>query len=533
MTQPPPQERARTRLSISAVLVATGILFSRISGYVRITLFSYVFGLTPPADAFNAALRIPNFLQNLLGDGVLSASLIPVYARLMSRENQARADQVARAILGVLAVTIAALVAAGVTFAPALLPLIAPGYSGETRELTITLVRIFFPGIGLLVFSAWCIAVLNSHHRFFLAYVAPVCWNAAIITALVLFRHLPLDEIAIKLSWAALVGAALQLAVQVPGVWRIMAPHWSSASPGLGPHVREVLTSSVPVIFSRGVVQVSSYVDTTIATLLPAGALTALTNATQLYQLPIALFGMSVTSATLPSLAAANAEHRSDLLRMRLEDGQRMIAVLVVPSVMAFLAIGDVMIAMLLEHGAFTHVDTIYVATVLAGSAIGLLATTVGRLYANGFYALGDTRTPMHFAVIRVVLVGVLGYLLAVVGPPLVHVEAKWGAVGLTASAGFAGWLEFVLLRRALTRRVSFSPLSVAFLARAWGIAGVAAAVATALRWVLPVDLRVVRGLVIVGAFGSTYLALSHAAGLMSLTTLVRRVFRRPGRARA
>jgi putative peptidoglycan lipid II flippase len=523
-----PGRTAGQKLSVSAVLVAAGILLSRISGYVRITLFAYVFGVeSNAADAFNAGFRICNFLQNLLGEGVLSASLIPVYSRLLSRERQAHADLVARAVLGVLALVTAAGVLIGVIFTPELIPLIAPGYSGAKRALTIRLVRIFFPGVGLLVMSAWCLAILNSHRKFFLSYAAGVLSNAALVTALVLFRHDPLDQVAVKLAWAALVGAALQLSAQLPTVWRIMAAHWSRMTADLRPHVREVLVSSLPIIFSRGVVQVSSYIDTYIATLLPVGALTAFTNASQLYQLPIALFGMAVTAAALPTLSAASAQHDQTELRRSLESGQQMIAVLVVPSVVAFLAIGDVMIALLLEHGRFTHADTIYVAVVLAGSSVGLLATTIARLYANAFYALGDTRTPMRFAVVRVTLVALLGFVLGVIVPRHLGIPLKWGAAGLTISAGLAGWVEFGLLRAALSRRLRFTAISISFLTRIWLVAMAAAAAATVLRWALPPDLRVLRGLIIIGTYGGAYLAIARASGLMAVDELLRRLRRR------
>jgi putative peptidoglycan lipid II flippase len=507
------------------------MLLSRISGFIRTWLFAWVFGLeTGAADAFNTAIRIPNFLQNLLGEGVLSASLIPVYARLLSREHQARADQVARVVLAALVFVTAVLVVGGMAAAPQLVRIIGVGYSGPTRELTIQLVRIFFPGIGLLVVSAWCLAILNSHHRFFLSYVAPVFWNAAIIAALVIFRNEPLPRVAVALSWAALVGAALQLGVQVPTVWRLMSGQGGSGGADLRPYVIEVLTSSIPVIFSRGVVQVSAIIDATIATLLPTGAVTALANATQLYQLPISLVGMAVTSAALPGMSTASATHRDDLVRNRLESGQAMITVLVVPSVVAFLALGDVMVALLFEHGHFRHADTIWVAGVLAGSAVGLLATTVGRLYANAFYAFGDTATPTRFAVIRVVLVAILGYVMAVLLPPAFGIPLKWGAAGLTLSAGFAGWVEFALLRRALARRVAFAAIPIGLLLKAWAAALAAAAVASAFRWVVPPDWLVLRGLAIIGTYGIGYLLLAHAMGLMAVGELVSRVFRRPGR---
>jgi putative peptidoglycan lipid II flippase len=504
--------------AIPAILVVAGMLLSRISGFVRQKLFSYVLGVqTDTADAFTAALRIPNFLQNLLGEGVLSASLIPVYSGLLQKTQQKDADRVARAVLGLLILITAVIVLAGVTFTPQLLHLTGIFFQGDKFQLTVQLVRILFPGIGLLVFSAWCLAILNSHHKFFLAYVAPVFWNAAMIAALVIYRHDEVGTVAVHLAWAAVIGSALQLGAQIPVVWRIMAPEWTSARHTFDEHVRRVVTTSIPVFFSRGAVQISALIDTAIASWLPTGAITALYNATQLYQLPVGLFGMGVSSAALPSMSAAAADNVIDVLRERLLGGQRAIAVLVIPSMMAFLAFGDVMIGLLLQGGRFTADDTRFVWGVLAGSALGLLATTIGRLYSAAFFAFGDTKTPMRFALVRVAIVGAHGYLFAMVLPPLLHIDLRWGTAGLTASAGMAGWVEFSLLRRALTRRIGGVGIPFSFLAKAWATACAMAVPATALRWVIPPHWLITRGLVILTTFGGSYLVAGHFLGLLDI----------------
>src|SRR3989442_4486889 len=210
------------KTSRSAFLVATGILFSRLAGLVRLRVFAYYFGLESDAgDAFNAAFRIPNFLQSLFGEGALSASFIPVYAALLARGNRREADRVAGAVASLLALIVAMLVLAGVIATPLLIDAIAPGFKGAKRELTIEIVRILFPGAGLLVLSAWCLGVLNSHHRFLLSYTAPVMWNAAMIVTLVLYGHLPLPDLAVILAWGSVAGSALQFAVQVPVVFHL------------------------------------------------------------------------------------------------------------------------------------------------------------------------------------------------------------------------------------------------------------------------------------------------------------------------
>jgi len=169
----------------AAFLVGAGIFLSRIAGLVRNKVFAYYFGSSLAADALNAAIRIPNLLQNLFGEGVLSASFIPEYAGLLAQEKKEESDRLAGAVAAALALTSAIVVLIGVLAAPALVSLIAGGFVGERRELTVRLTRILFPGAGLLVLSAWCLGILNSHRKFFVSYTAPVIWNVAMIGALV------------------------------------------------------------------------------------------------------------------------------------------------------------------------------------------------------------------------------------------------------------------------------------------------------------------------------------------------------------
>src|SRR5579862_5473029 len=207
----------------AAALVATGILLSRISGLIRDRIFAHYFGLSEAADAFKAALRIPNFLQNLFGEGVLSASFIPVYANLLAREDEEEARRTAGAVAALLALTASVIVLIGVLTTPYLIDAIAPGFSGAKRELTIRLVRILFPGAGLLVLSAWCLGVLNSHRRFFLSYTAPVIWNAAMIAAMWGFgSRYAQYPLAVIVGWGSVVGSGLQVAVQLPTVLRLL-----------------------------------------------------------------------------------------------------------------------------------------------------------------------------------------------------------------------------------------------------------------------------------------------------------------------
>ncbi len=467
----------RDRTGGHAFLVAAGILLSRLVGLVRQRVFSHYFGLSDAADAFNQAFRIPNLLQNLLGEGVLSASFIPVYSRLLAEGDEEEAGKVAGAIGAVLALVISILVLLGVLSTPILIDLIAPGFQGAKRELTIRLVRILFPGAGLFALSAWCLGILNSHRKFFLSYAAPVIWNVTMIASLLLFGRLDLNDLAVKVAWGSVIGAALQFGFQLPVV-RILARRLKFRAASQSAHVREVVRNFVPVFFSRGVVQISAYVDAWLASWLGRSAVSGLTNAQLLYTLPVSLFGMSISAAELPAMSSAigDREQVAGYLRQRLDIGLRRVAFFIVPSAMGFLALGDVISGVLFQTGRFGRGDSLYVWGILAGSSVGLLASTMGRLYSSAYYALRDTRTPLRFAAIRVALTTALGYLCSMPLPRLLGLEPRWGVAGLTASAGLAGWLEFFLLRRSMNSRIGKSGAPPSFIARLWASALIAAA---------------------------------------------------------
>jgi putative peptidoglycan lipid II flippase len=506
--------------------VAAGIFLSRIFGFIRQRVLSHYLGLSDGNDALTAALKIPNFLQNLLGEGVLSASFIPVYARLRAEGRDEEANHVANAVFGLLAAVTALVVLAGVLAAGPLTDLLAPGFAGAKRELTVRLVRLLFPGAGLLVCSAWCLGVLNSHRRFLLSYAAPVVWNLAIIVALALGTKSGDDaHIATAAALGAVVGSALQFGVQLPVVLRLL----EEFRPRLeirAPEVRQVLRSFGPVLVGRGVVQISGFVDSILASLVGQGAVAALANAQLLSTLPVSLFGMSVSAAALPAMSSATGSDAqvAEALRARVNGGLRRIAFFVVPSVAGFVALGAVIVGTLFQTGRFGTADTTYVWGILAGSSVGLLATTMARLYSSGFYALRDTRTPLRYAVIRVVLTTVLGYLCAVPLPPLLGIDLRWGAAGLTASAGVAGWIEFLLLRRGLNRRIGESGLPTAVLARLWAAALVGALLGLGIQSLLPPVHPILRGGVVLLPFGIAYLIVTHLLGLPEARALIERI---------
>ena len=529
----PPSPTARlarvrnTRLG--AALVATGILASRIAGLVRQRVFTHYLGVSDAADAFAFAFRVPNLLQNLLGEGVLSATFVPVYAGLLARHDEAEAGRVAGAVAAILALGMSALVLVGVLAAPALVAVLAPGFPAEKQALATSLVRILFPGAALLALSAWALGILNSHGRFLWSYLAPVAWNAAMIAALLGWGERTGPDALVRIvAWGSVAGSALQLAVQLPGVLllcRTLRLSFDARREG----VRATFRSFGPVVAGRGVTQLSGWLDAVLASLVAPGAVAAMGYAQLLYMLPVSLFGMSVSAAELPAMASefGEADAVAAALRGRLRTALGRVAYFVVPSAVAFLALGGHVVALVYQGGRFTAADARWVWAILAGSAIGLVAGTMGRLYASAWYALRQPRVPMRVALLRVGLTLAFGLLLAFPVRSALGLAAMWGVAGLTAGAGLAAIVEFLVLRRSLAARIGDVRVSAGSLLRLWGMAGVSAGAALGVAALLPGSGPVVRALLTLGTYGAAYLLLTAAAGVAEANALVARLRRR------
>lgn len=506
--------RSKFRLG-GAIQVAVGIFLSRIMGLVRLRALAHFLGDSAAGDAFYAALKIPNFPQNLLGEGVLSASFIPVYANLIAKDKKEEAGQVAGAILALLAIIVSFIVIFGVWLTPQFIEIVAPGFDLERKLLTISLVRIIFPGTGLLVLSAWCLGILNSHGRFFLSYVAPVVSNISVIIALILFRHeTNLNQLAIYASWGLVLGSLLQFLVQLPSSLKLINYLKLNLNIKLN-SIREILKNFVPVVFSRGVVQLSAYIDSILASYLPSGAVAVLGYTQAIYMLPISLFGMSVSAAELPTMSKSFGDPDfSQRLQKRINDSSRKIAFFVIPTVAGFLLLGDVIASLLFQTGQFDEQTSSYVWMVLGGSAIGLLASTLGRLYSSAFYSLRDTKTPLKYSMIRVFLTTGFGYIAALKLPVLLSVDLKWGTAFLTASSGFAGWIEFYLLRRKLNQLIGLTGLNIKINVQLWGASLISGLVAYLIKDYINLEVVFIKCAMILIVFVLIYFPLTLFLGL-------------------
>ena len=499
----------------AAAWVAAGILASRMAGLGRDVLFAFFFGNSVFAEAWRAALRIPNVLQNLLGEGTLSASFVPIYAELLERGELERAGRFAGAAFGILTAAAGVLALLGAALAPLVVTVFAPGFDGQVRELTVQLVRILFPMTGVLVLSAWALGILNSHRRFFVSYVAPVVWNAAMIATMVAFgwiRAFEADDLIVALGWGALAGGVLQFAVQLPfltGRLRYFRPSLDPDVPG----IREAIRNFVPVVSARGIVNLSALIELLLASFLAAGAVAILGYAQVLYILPISLFGLSVAAVELPELSRQRAR-AGEVLARQVSEALERVAYFVIPSALAYLVFGDVITAAIYQRGQFGPADTTATFAVLAAYSVGLFASANSRMLSSVFYAVRDTRTPARVAGLRVVVSLLVGGALMFPFDRFEVGSLRLGAAGLGLGTSLAAWLEYGLLRRKLRSALGPHGMARGRLARllAAGVIGLAAGYGGEL---LVGDLHPVAAAAgILLPFGIAYLAATRRLGL-------------------
>jgi putative peptidoglycan lipid II flippase len=511
----------------TATIVFAGILVSRVTGLARNWVFARYLGDSAAADAYNTAIRIPNIVRNLLGEGTISASFIPVYSGLLGKGDEKAARALANAMLGILLAAVSILTILGIALAEPLTALLAAGFEREKTELTARLVRVLFPMTGLMVISGWCLGIQNSHRRFFNSYASAAAWSIAQI-ALLLWKgpHTPsLAELAWWLAWATLAGSALQVAVQIPEVLRLVRP----IRPSLdikATGVADTLRNFVPVVVALGLFQISSLIDLQIASFLPDGAIADLGYASTLYLLPLGLFGLSIAASSLPEFSRDNAMAKRDALRDRLRDSWVRILFYILPTTAAFIVYGDLVIALVLRSGRFGAEETRIVHWILAAYSVGLVSYSSVRLLASAFYAMQDYKTPLRGALYSIVVGGMLAASIAL---PLR--KSLIGAAGIALGSGVASYINLATLARGLR-----SSLGKLFTPEMWHgvrriVIGTVAATVLAypVKWLLSDAHYLIRAIATLMVFGGIFLGVTHrlgsgeAARLLRSARLVRR----------
>lgn len=505
-------ERARvgSGLALAAAIVAFGFVGSRLLGVVRTVVIANVFGASPELDAYNVAFRLPDLIFQVLAGATLGSAFIPVFARKFEREGASAAWLLASRVLNLVVLATLALCAVALFLAPLLVPAMAPGLGddlGRSEELTaraVELTRIMLLSTLLFAASGMLTGMLNGRERFLLPALAPMLYNVGIIFgAVVLADWWGVNGLAL----GVVLGAGMHLGIQVPGVLR------EGFRPGVGlgwgdPAVGEVGRLMAPRVVGLAAAQVNFVVTGYFASRVGASAISNMTYAWLLAGLPLGLFGMALSTAVFPRLAGQVAREDLEALARTVSRVLRLILFLTVPSAIGLALLREPATITLLERGAFTRADSLMTAAALGWYCLGIVPQAGIEIHSRGFYALGDTRTPVLFAVTAVVINLLLGAAL----------WGRFGVGGLAFAVSASAWGEWLGLYVVYLQRTGWSPAEeLAVFARvavAGGVMGLVVALAVAIIGTgsrLDAALAAIAG---VGAGAATYAAMSLALGV-------------------
>jgi len=428
----------------SVFTVGAWTMASRILGFARDMLIAAKLGAGPLSDAFFVALRLPNLFRQLFGEGAFNAAFLPAFSGTYAAEGPAKARALANALAGLMTLVLSGIVLLGIVFMPQLLFVLAPGFVGEALRfpLAVELTRITFPYLLFICLAALVSGVLNGMDRFAAAAAAPVLFNLVTMTALIGLTPFVATP-AHALAWGVAVSGVLQLAMLLVAA-RVAGMVINPLSlPRLTPEVRAVLRRMGPGLVGAGVTQVNLAIGIIIASLLPAGAVSYLYYADRISQLPLGVIGAAVGTALLPLLARQLrtgqplSAHRSQNRAIELS------LAFALPAALAMAVVAEPIIQTLFERGAFGAEATAATALALIAYAAGLPAFVLVKALTPGFFARGDTATPVKVAMGVVALN--LGLNLALT--PLL------GHVGIALATSAASWANVLVLGALLMRR--------------------------------------------------------------------------------
>ena len=517
-------ERTTARSLARAGLVVSGAyLVARVLGYIRVVVIGTTFGAGPELDAFFAAFRIPDLIFQLVAAGAVASALVPMVAGMIAKGEHDHAWRVVSTIANLMVVGLLAFAAVAFVAAPALVPIIAPGFEGQQLARTIDLTRLMLLAPMFLALGATATAALNGTQRFAASAVAPVVYDLAIIgAAVILAPSLGVTGLAL----GVVAGSLGHLLVQVPPLMRagfryVPRINLSDAQ------ARLALALMGPRMIGLGVTQITFVVMTALATNLGTGAVSAYTIAFSLLQIPLGVIGIPLGIVIFPSLARELALGRTDHYLEILTRSLRILAFVMLPITALGMVLRVQVVEVLLGYGKFTQAAVQLTADTLLLFLLGLTAHSVIAVLTRAFYARQDTRTPMVAAVLAVAINTTLA--IALVG------NLGLPAIGLSIAA--AAWTEAILLVLVLRRRegpaLGLGALASALfriLLGAIAAGAVAAIVLQALGGLVPAGTNLeglgakaalfVQAVVVTVAGGATYAVATWALGVRELRTI-------------
>ncbi len=474
----------------SAGIVSIAVMFSRVFGLVREMVFSRFFGSGYLYDTFVVAFRIPNLLRDLLAEGALSVAFVKVFTDYQVNVSEKEAWRLAAIVFNCLAVVLSVIVVFGIIFAPYFVPLIAYKFPPEKAQFAAYLTQIMFPFILLVSLAAVTMGVLNTKGRFGIPATASTAFNIVSILSGLGFAYylsggdwnpkgigdeipeLPAQWAIIGMAIGVVIGGIAQIGIQLPSLFKVgfsFKPLLSFTDKG----VKRIIRLMIPALIGTSAIEVKVLVDTFVVSGIQ-GAQGWLSYAFRLMQFPIGLFGAAIAIASLPTLARLGSKNKISEFRSTLSNSLGLVFLLTIPSACGLIILGEPIIRLLYQDGAFDPGDTTMTVWALRSYAIGLVGYAAIKVLSPSFFALEDAKTPMYVAVSSVSIHILASYSLMTYFSGIGVTPDRpngYGHIGPALATSIVATLNFLalsfLMRRKIkrleTRRILASLLRVIF----------------------------------------------------------------------
>ena len=438
----------------STFIVSAMTMLSRVLGLVRDIVLMNVFGAGKDFDTFVVAFRIPNFFRRLFAEGAFSQAFIPILTEYKTTKLHTEVQILISRVFGCLLLAMSTLTLIAMIAAPAILYLYAPGFHSDPVkfDLAVDMFRLTIPYLMFMSLTAFASSILNSYGSFASPAFSPVLLNLAMIAGAWLLTPYMAEPI-MALGWAVVVAGILQLAIQIPELWKkklLIPPKVDFKHEG----VDRILKLMLPALFGVSVTQINLLLNTIWASFMQDGSVSWLYSAERMTELPLGLIGVAIGTVILPSLSMSKAEEDQAKFRRMLDWGARIIVLVGVPASIALFMLSTPIIQALFQHGAFDVRDTQMTAMALQCMSGGVLAFMLIKVFAPGFYAIQDTKTPVRVGLIAVATNAILNIVFIGIFK-LIDWQAEHMALAIASSGSAlvnAGLLYFYLHKRDIFR---------------------------------------------------------------------------------
>ena len=423
----------------NGILIMIITLGSRVLGLVRTALIAYYFGATKFTDAYFSAFKISNFFRQLLGEGALGTVFIPIYNDREKAVGVEKSKSLIYSILNLLFIFTTIITILMVVFSDNIINFIVTGYSEETKKIASTLLKImavYFVFIGL---AGMISAILNNFKKFLIPASTSLLFNLAIIGGIIFYGK---EYGVTAMAWGVVVGGLLQFLIVLPSFLKIVR-RYSFKINFQDEDLKRIFILMLPMLLGIFARQINSVVDQYFASHLATGGVSALENATRIYNLPLGVFGISIATVIYPTLSRAISNYEFDIVKKSLQRGLNFLMFLIIPSMGVLIFYANDLIKLVLGHGEFTQNSIRVTSESLIYYSIGLFFYTAVHLMSRAFYGMKDTKRPVIFSIISITINIILNALL------INSMQHR----GLALATAIASMVNFILLYLVFNRK--------------------------------------------------------------------------------